>query len=91
MSGDCASCLKAALEVVLRRSGAPGSSLDVSPSALDCSLGLGLPAYLVLSIFSCVRTDCSNRSHEGNKNHGDDRIHHVPLICRTIFNFLLFG
>ena len=39
-------------------------SLDVYPSGACGPLGLGLPAYLALSIFSCVRTDCSNWSKE---------------------------
>ena len=61
-SVECASCLTTALEPVLLILAAPIGSPDVSPSPFDCPLGLGLPAYLALSIFSCVRTDCSNGS-----------------------------
>jgi len=43
---------------------AAAGSPDISPSAFDCPLGLRLPAYLAISIFSCVRADCSNGSQE---------------------------
>ena len=55
----CTPCFTASLELVpLTVTVAAGSS-DVSASSLNCSLGLGLSAYLAISIFSCPRSPAS--------------------------------